>query len=138
MGLIDYFFPKKKAELNVQQTFKMIDGYVPVFHDWNGAIYESEFVKTAIDAIARHISKLSVVIEGGTQSKLITDLKKAPNAYSTWSQFLYRIATILYVKNTAFIVPLRDKFGQTIGIYRKDFLYRYVRVFGKINGNKNK
>ncbi|MEE0895979.1 MAG: phage portal protein [Bacteroidales bacterium] len=117
MVLIDYFFPKKKAELNVQQTFKMIDGYVPVFHDWNGAIYESEFVKTAIDAIARHISKLSVVIEGGTQSKLITDLKKAPNAYSTWSQFLYRIATILYVKNTAFIVPLRDKFGQTIGIY---------------------
>lgn len=117
MGLIDYFFPKKKAELNVQQTFKMIDGYVPVFHDWNGQIYESELVKTAIDAIARHISKLSVVIEGGTQSTLITNLKKAPNAYNTWSQFLYRIATILNVKNTAFIAPLRNKYGETIGIY---------------------
>ena len=117
MGLIDYFFPKKKADLNVQQTFKMIDGYVPVFHDWNGQIYESELVKTAIDAIARHISKLSVVIEGGTQSTLITNLKKAPNAYNTWSQFLYRIATILNVKNTAFIAPLRNKYGETIGIY---------------------
>jgi HK97 family phage portal protein len=117
MGLIEILFPKKNKEITVKQTFKMIDGYVPVFREWNGAIYESEFVKTAIDAIARHISKLSVVIEGGTQSELITRLKKAPNSTATWSQFLYRLATILYVKNTGFIVPLRDKFGSTIGIY---------------------
>ena len=117
MGLIEIFFPKKKKEVVVKETFKILDGYVPVFRDWNGAIYESEFVKTAIDAVARHISKLSVVIESGTQSELITRLKKSPNSYSTWSQFLYRIATILYVKNTAFIVPIRDKFGTVIGIY---------------------
>ena len=117
MGLIDYFFPKKAKEIKVKHEFRMLDGYVPVFRDWNGAIYESEFVKTAIDAVARHISKLSVVIEGGTQSELITTLKKKPNEYSTWSQFLYRVATILNVKNTAFIVPMRNKFGETIGIY---------------------
>ncbi len=117
MGLIDYFFPKRREQVKVEQTFKIIDGYVPVYRDWNGAIYESEFVKTAIDAIARHISKLSVVIEGGTKSELITNLKKAPNSYSTWSQFLYRLTTILYVKNTAFIIPLRNKFGDYIGIY---------------------
>jgi len=117
MGLIDYFFPKRREQVKVEQTFKIIDGYVPVYRDWNGAIYESEFVKTAIDAIARHISKLSVVIEGGTKSELITNLKKAPNSYSTWSQFLYRLTTILYVKNTAFIIPLRNKFGDYVGIY---------------------
>lgn len=117
MGLIEYFFPKKSKEVVVKQDFRMLDGYVPVFRDWNGAIYESEFVKTAIDAVARHISKLSVVIEGGTQSELITRLKKKPNDTSTWSQFLYRVATILNVKNTAFIVPLRNRFGDTIGIY---------------------
>lgn len=117
MGLIEIFFPKKKKEITVKETFKILDGYVPVFSNWSGAIYESEFVKTAIDAVARHISKLSVVIETGTQSELITRLKKSPNSYSTWSQFLYRVATILFVKNTAFIVPLRNKFGETIGIY---------------------
>ena len=117
MGLIEMIFPKKKKEVTVRETFKILDGYVPVFRDWNGAIYESEFVKTAIDAVARHISKLSVVIEAGTQSELITRLKKSPNQYSTWSQFLYRLATILNVKNTAFIIPLRDKFGTTVGIY---------------------
>ena len=117
MGLIEIFFPKKKKEVTVKETFRILDGYVPVFRDWNGAIYESEFVKTAVDAIARHISKLSVVIEAGTQSELITRLKKSPNSYSTWSQFLYRVATILNVKNTAFIIPLRNKFGDTVGIY---------------------
>ena len=117
MGLIEIIFPKKKKEVTVKETFKILDGYVPVFRDWNGAIYESEFVKTAIDAVARHISKLSVVIEAGTQSELITRLKKSPNQYSTWSQFLYRLATILNVKNTAFIIPLRDKFGTVVGIY---------------------
>lgn len=117
MGLMEMFFPKKKKELSVKETFRILDGYVPVFRDWNGAIYESEFVKTAVDAIARHISKLSVVIESGTQTELITRLKKSPNVYSTWSQFLYRVATILNVKNTAFIVPLRDKFGTVVGIY---------------------
>lgn len=117
MGLIEIFFPKKKKEITVKETFKILDGYVPIFRDWNGAIYESEFVKTAVDAVARHMSKLSVVIEAGTQSELITRLKKSPNAYSTWSQFLYRLSTILYVKNTAFVIPLRDKMGTTIGIY---------------------
>lgn len=117
MGLIEIFFPKKKKEVTVKETFRILDGYVPVFSNWNGAIYESEFVKTAIDAVARHLSKLSVVIESGTQTELITRLKKSPNSYSTWSQFLYRWGTILYAKNTAFIIPLRDKFGTVIGIY---------------------
>ena len=117
MGLIELLFPKKKEEMRVQQTFKMIDGYVPVFHNFSGAIYESEFVKTAIDSVARHISKLSVVIESGTQTELITNLKKFPNGVNTWSQFLYRLTTVLYVKNTAFILPIRDKFGATKGIY---------------------
>lgn len=117
MGLIELLFPKKKEEMRVQQTFKMIDGYVPVFHNFSGAIYESEFVKTAIDSVARHISKLSVVIESGTQTELITNLKKFPNGVNTWSQFLYRLTTVLYVKNTAFILPIRDKFGETKGIY---------------------
>ena len=33
------------------------------------------------------------------------------------SQFLYRLATILYVHNTAFIVPVFDEYGETSGIY---------------------
>lgn len=117
MGLIELFFPKKKEEISVNQTFKMIDGYRPVFHDWNGAMYESDLIRFSIDAIARHTMKLTTVIKGGTQNALITTLKKEPNSISTWSQFLYRVATILNVKNNAFVVPMRDRFGSTTGIY---------------------
>lgn len=121
MGLKELLFPKKeeaKKELALAETtFKMINGYVPVFHTWSGEIYESQFVKASIDAKARHASKLGITIDGGTKSELMTRLKKAPNGFQTWSQFLYRVSTILDVQNTAFIIPLRDKFGATIGIY---------------------
>ena len=121
MGLKDLLFPKKeeaKKELALADTtFKMINGYVPVFRTWGGEIYESQFVKASIDAKARHASKLGITIDGGTKSELMTRLKKAPNGFQTWSQFLYRVSTILDVQNTAFVIPLRDKFGATIGIY---------------------
>lgn len=119
MGLKEILFPNKvKKELVVaDQTFKMINGYVPVFRTWRGEIYESQFVQSAIDALARHTAKLSVTIDGGTKSELLTTLKKKPNKWHTWSQFLYRVRTILEVTNTAFIIPLRDKYGDTTGIY---------------------
>ena len=121
MGLKELLFPKReeqKKELELaHSSFKMLNGYVPVFRTWSGEIYESQFVKSAIDSRARHISKLAVTIEGKTQSELLTRLKKKPNKFHTWSQFLYRVSTILDVQNTAFIIPLRDKYGQTIGIY---------------------
>lgn len=119
MGLKEIFFPNKvKKELVVaDQTFKMINGYVPVFRTWRGEIYESQFVQSAVDALARHSMKLSITIDGGTKSELLTNLKKKPNKWHTWSQFLYRVRTILEVTNTAFIIPLRDKYGDTTGIY---------------------
>lgn len=121
MGLKEIFFPKKaeaqKEITYAKTTFELLDGYVPAFRTWRGEIYESQFVRSAVDAIARHASKLAITIEGGTKSELLTNLKKRPNSFQTWSQFLYRTATILNVQNTAFIIPLRDKFGQVIGIY---------------------
>lgn len=121
MGLKELIFPKKKETekqmMMARETFELIDGYIPTFRSWSGSIYESQFVRSAIDAVARHVSKLAVTIEGGTKSELITQLKKQPNPFQTWSQFLYHLATLLYVQNTAFIIPLRDKYGTTIGVY---------------------
>lgn len=121
MGLKELLFPKKeeiKKELMLaDSTFQILNGYTPVFRTWGGKIYESMFVRASIDSIARHVSKLGVTFEGKTQSELLTKLKKAPNSFQTWSQFLYRVSTILNVENNAFIIPLRDKFGQTIGVY---------------------
>ena len=119
MGLFERLFGRaKQAEPErFGEYFKLLDGYAPHFRTWGGALYESELVRAAIDARARHISKLAVSIQGAAQPNLQRLLKKAPNEFSTWGQFLYRLSTILDVKNTAFVVPVIDKYGETTGVY---------------------
>lgn len=119
MGLFERLFGRaKQAEPErFGEYFKLLDGYAPYFRTWGGALYESELVRAAIDARARHISKLAVSIQGAAQPNLQRLMKKAPNEFSTWGQFLYRLSTILDVKNTAFVVPVIDKYGETTGVY---------------------
>ena len=117
MGLLEILFPKKKELALANTTFKLLNGYTPGFHTWSGKMYESQFVRSAIDAKARHTMKLAIRVSGGTKSELLTSLKKAPNSFMTWSQFLYRVSTILDVQNNAFILPLRNKYGAIVGIY---------------------
>lgn len=116
MGLLDRVFPRRQNGV-VSNYFRLLNGYTPVFRSFGGGIYESELVRAAIDAKARHISKLKVEPRGTAKPKLSTQLKKAPNDWQTWTQFLYQVNTILEVKNTAFIVPILDRFGEIAGIY---------------------
>lgn len=116
MGLLDRIFPRRQNG-TVSNYFRLLNGYTPVFRSFGGGIYESELVRAAIDAKARHISKLRVEPRGTAKPKLSTQLRKAPNDWQTWAQFLYQVDTILEVKNTAFIVPILDRFGEITGIY---------------------
>ena len=114
MSLFEKIFrPKdaKESQKALQQAeglFYALKDYRPVFRDWHGQIYESELVRAAIDARARHISKLSVTTQGTAQPSLQSKLKTGPNQWQTWSQFLYRLSTILDIHNTAFVVPVFD------------------------------
>lgn len=117
MGLLEKIFGPRKEQVEASGYFKLIDGYVPVFHSFTGCIYESELVRTAIEAKARHISKLAVTIDGTARPALLTKLRQAPNSFQTYSQFLARTSTILDMKNTAFIAPVIDELGDTTGIY---------------------
>ena len=116
MGLFDKLFPKKHEDVKANQYFRLLTGYAPVFTTWDGQLYESELVRSAIDARSRHISKLSVRIDGAAQPKLKTRLSKRPNDYQTWSQLLYRLNTLLDMKNTAFLLPTYDRFGDIVGV----------------------
>jgi hypothetical protein len=44
-------------------------------------------------------------------------MRSGPNEFQTWSQFLYRLSTILDVHNTAFICPVFDEYGEPSGVY---------------------
>ena len=118
MGLFEKLFPSREQEKLRNQpytSFKLLNGYTPVFHTWKGSIYESELVRAAIDAKSRHRSKLQITVQGSAKPSLQTKLKGGPNPWQTWSQFLYRTSTILEVKNNAFIIPLTDRYGDLYG-----------------------
>ena len=116
MGLLERLFPKQQ-KITDYGYFKLLNGYEPKFHTWGGALYENELVRESIDARARHVSKLAVTLQGAAKPRLQSLLKKAPNEWTTWGQFLYRLSTILDIKNTAFIAPVLDKDGEITGIW---------------------
>ena len=118
MGFFDLFLknrPKPKGEF--KGKFEMLNGYEPKFTTWNGGIYESELIRSAINARAVHVSKLKFESLGSARPALQNKLQKAPNQIQTWSQFLYRLSTILDIHNTAFIIPIFDKYGEPSGIF---------------------
>lgn len=117
MGLFEKIFPRAAAARRAEGYFKTLTAYRPAFTSWNGAIYESELVRAAIDTRARHISKLAVAISGTAQKSLQSRLRIAPNEWQTWSQFLYRLSTILDNQNTAFLVPVVNEYGETTGVF---------------------
>ncbi len=133
MGLFDFFL-KDRPKVNEKQkieSFKMLNGYEPKFTSFGGDIYESELVRSAINARATHISKLKFDIRGSANASLQNKLMKAPNQIQTWSQFLYRISTILDVHNTAFIVPIYDKYGEISGVFCPLPSSTTIKLYGK-------
>ena len=116
MGLFDTLFARLKKPPN-GGSFKTLTAYMPVWTQWGGNIYANERIRAAIDAKARHISKLHAEMRGTAHGKLRAKMAQAPNSFETWSQFLYRLATIYNVYNTAFIIPLFDEYGEISGIF---------------------
>lgn len=114
MGLFDRIFrpeEAKESERALREArgfFETLTAYKPVFTNWNGAIYESLIVRSAIDAKARHISKLKPQFNGTANPSLQSKMKLAPNEFQTWSQFLYRAATILECTSNLIITPVFD------------------------------
>lgn len=118
MGLFDVLFKNRPKEpTKPTSTFQMLNGYKPYFSSYSGSIYESQLIRSVINARATAISKLNVVVEGSANPWLQTRLKNAPNQFMTWSKFMYRLSTILDVQNTAFITPVFDDYGQVSGVY---------------------
>ena len=119
MSLFDFIFKKKEVDYAYHNDgyFKTLTAYQPHFSTWGGEIYESALVRSAIDARARHISKLKVEIQGAAKPTLQTKLRLKPNNWQTWSQFLYRTSTILDMHNTCVIVPVYDELMNPVGYY---------------------
>lgn len=118
MSLFDKIFGRApKPTGKYEGSFVSLTGHRPHFTRWGGDVYEREIIRAIINAIAVHVSKLKVEVQGAARPSLQTKLKHGPNQWQTWSQFLYRLETIRQIHNTAFIVPVYDQFGEPSGIF---------------------
>lgn len=114
MGL---FTRKKKTVEPMNYDTKVFQSTLNIFNDFGNNINASDVVKICIDRIATHAAKLkpryvknldnsSVVEKKGTLAYL---LKYQPNPLMTPYDFIYRVVTLLYLNNNAFIYPVYDE-----------------------------
>lgn len=128
MGLFNWLFGNKPQK-TPQGFYETLTAYAPTFSSWDGEVYRNELVRAAVDARARNISKLNVEVIGSAKPYLHTRMKASPNEWQTWGQFLYRVSTILDCDGNAFICPVLNEYGNTIGYYPiKPSTYQLVQV----------
>lgn len=133
MNLKDIFLKfRPKVNIKGEETFRMIDGYVPRFTTRMGGIYEAQQIRAAINAGALHASKLKVETLGSARPALQAKLKHGPNSFQTWSQFMYRLYSILMTYNTAFIAPVYDELGEISGIFTLVPRKCEIKAFGGV------
>lgn len=101
----------------IDSYFKMLNGYSPTFTSFNGGVYEMDLTRVAINSFATHCSKLKPEVEGSAHKRLERVLQYKPNYFMDTVKFIKRLATILAVENTAFIVPIEDEAGNLCGWY---------------------
>lgn len=117
MGVFEKIFKRPRLQKQVDGYFRMLDGYTPIFTDYDGGVYEMELTRSCIHTFANHCSKLLPTVSGPDSKGFRSILDGKPNPFMTVAQFVYKVATIYETKNTCFIVPVLDDFDRLIGYY---------------------
>lgn len=120
MGLLSSvlgYFAKKRAPSQSTSYFSTFTDYAPVFTSFNGSVYEQDLTRAAIDRFATSCSKLKPEVLGTAKPRVHRAIRTSPNRYMSWSAFIYRVATILEVDTTAYVVPSFDDRGEITGVW---------------------
>ena len=117
MGLFEAIFGRRRPAAWQETSYQTLTAYQPAWRSWGGRIYESELVRAAIDAKARHAAKLQYSMEGAARPKLWTMTRTAPNPWMTWAQFIERCSNIYETENNLFVVPILDDMGEVAGYF---------------------
>ena len=112
-------------------SFRLLNSYVNVFNEYeNPAFSQDATVRSIIDCIARHCSKLKpmhfVQRDGKTEKPesgldYNSLLQYRPNPYMSAADFLYKVVSKVYLLGNCFINIQRDDGGRVTGLYPLDF-----------------
>lgn len=107
----------EELEKQINNYFKLLTAYTPCFTSFEGSIYEMELTRAAIHSFATHVSKLKPEVKGSGNKQIERALQFKPNALMDTKKYLYRLATAYMVDNTAFIMPMTNRYGEICGFY---------------------
>ena len=116
MGLFDIFKRKKKVIEPLNYDAQVFRSTLNLFQDFGNNINASDVVKICIDRIATHAAKLKPRYVKTEDDKTVQEkkgnisflLKFQPNPLMSPFDFIYRVVTLLYLNNNAFIYPVYD------------------------------
>ena len=117
MGLFDIFKRKKKFVEPIQYDTRFFRTTLNLFQDFGDNINASDVVKICIDRIATHSAKLKPRYVKTEDDKTVQEkkgnlsyiLKFQPNYLMSPFDFIYRVVTLLFLNNNAFIYPVYDE-----------------------------
>lgn len=126
---IDTIFDIKTTK-NIQQykNAELINSYQSFITNYSAEIYNDLTVRSCVDTIARHVSKLKPVhILKDDNGRNVVDsninslLSIRPNPYMSTSDFLYKVASQLLYYGNAFVYVKRDDKQNIKEFYPIDF-----------------
>ena len=128
MGVLKNIFGNLKI-VQKYTRWKELGTYASVFNPFGQDMYKSEIIRSCIRPLAEHTSKANVKC---TDARIERILNVSPNMYMNGKDFLYKVRTILEIKNTAFIYIQKDDTGKVIGFY--PIPYAYFEAVEYLNG----
>lgn len=99
------------------------------FYSWNGKLYQSDVIRTAIKPRTKALGKMvakhirDTIQADGTKKTDINPILhiklmlEEPNEYMTMQMMIEKVSNQLALNNNAFILILRDSFDKVIGLY---------------------
>ena len=125
MGL----FSRKQDDATEKSIYKMIVDCGNGFYAWNGKLYKSDLVRSAIKpktkaigkAVAKHIRRSTdkdgekkILVNPSVNTRFMLE---EPNEFMTGQMLQEKVANQLQLNGNAFILIIRDSFGVPVGLY---------------------
>lgn len=122
------FGDKKEPQKNLTQL-RMLNGYSNEYTPFSGAAYDDATVRSCVDTIARHASKLNprhIVKQEGKVMRVLDDklnylLSVQPNQLMTSAEFIEKMVNQYYTTNNLFVYIQRDAMSRVVALWPLDF-----------------
>lgn len=124
-SLFNWMFGNKKTNDPVgMKRFELINSSSTTFNSWNGNVFESDLVRSAIRPKANAIGKLNAkhIRGSGEDMKInpdayIREILEQPNPYMSMQDFLSKMTFQREINHNAFAYVKRDDYGYPIEVY---------------------